>query len=251
MSTDLTRALRMEWRRIRTVRSSWLIALLAIASSTGLAAAVTATTEGPIDLGLATSVINPGQPAPTPVLLGILGVLAWGHDHRYGTIRPVLGVTPHRSALVAARFLVATVWFAAVAALAVGGAWVAGLIASGGDLGPFLTQDPLPRMVFGSVVFGVGCGWLGLGIGALIRSLPVAIAGLFALPAIIEPMAVMILRQVHAGAENWLPFYASGQFVARTPVPDGPSIVAAVALFLGIGVALAIASAAVLDRRDA
>jgi len=128
---------------------------------------------------------------------------------------------------------------------------VAGLIASGGDLAPFLSQDPLPRMIFGSIVFGVGCGWIGLGIGALIRSLPVAIAILIALPAMVEPLLGMILKQVHDGSEVWLPFYVAGQFVARTPAPEGPSAAVAAVIFLAVGAALIVASGAVLRRRDA
>ena len=41
----------------------------------------------------------------TPLLMGLLGVFAFGHEYRYGTIRTALCVLPRRTTLAAAKVL--------------------------------------------------------------------------------------------------------------------------------------------------
>jgi ABC-2 type transport system permease protein len=248
-SSRIRSSLLMEWRRLRTVRSTWLITMLCLAASGGLGLAVALDGRDAPSLELAASVVNPGQPAPTPILLGILGVLAWGHDYRYGTIRPLLAVQPSRGVFAAARLTVFTGFLAVVAVAAVGLGWLAGVLATGGELSGNLTQPPIPRMLLGSVLFGIGCGWLGLAMGALLRSLPAAVAVLFAIPAVVEPLGGMVLGKVHQGAEEWLPFHAIGQVVWSEPVPEGPSPVVGGLLFLAVTlVALTLAVVGFIHR---
>jgi ABC-2 type transport system permease protein len=244
------RAVRMEWIRLRTIRSTWLIVALALFASGGLGLAVALDGRADVTLELAGAVINPGQPAPTPILLGLLGVFAWGHDYRYGTIRPLLVVQPRREVLVIARVLVVSLFLAAVATAAVLLAEVAGVLATGGALADFIGRSPVPRMLLGSVLFGMGCGWLGMAVGVLLRSLPAAVAVLFAIP-VIEPLVGMVLGKIHTDAEVWLPFYAVGQVLRLTPVPAGPSAAIGAAVFLGTALALLTAGVAVFLRRDA
>jgi ABC-2 type transport system permease protein len=248
MNPQLKKAMAMEWRRLRSVRSSWLIAALCLLASGGLALAVAIYERDDVTLDLAGAVINPGQPAPTPVLLGLLGVLAWGHDYRFGTIRPVLAVVPRRRVLAAARLLVFTGFLAAVAVAAVALAWLVGVLATGGELAGYLGTSPIPRMLLGSVLFGIGCGWLGIALGALIRALPAAVAVLIVIPAMIEPLAAMVVGKIRPDAEFWLPFHAIGQILIAEPVPGGPSPVVGALLFLGT-MLLALTSAVVTFRR--
>ena len=251
MKGQIQRAVSMEWQRLRTVRSSWLIALLCWLSSAGLGLAVAIDGRDDVNLELAAAVLNPGQPAPTPVLLGLLGVLAWGHDYRYGTIRPLLAVVPRRGVLAGARLLVVTGFLAVVAFTAMALAWLTGVLTTVGELAGYADQAPIPRMMLGSVLFGVGCGWLGLALGAVIRSLPAAVAVLIAVPAMIEPLGSLVVGQIHDDAEVWLPFHVVGQVVMYEPLPAGPSAAVAALLFLGVmltGVVLAVGT---FLRRDA
>jgi ABC-2 type transport system permease protein len=246
----LPRALRMEWTRLATVRSTWLIALLALASSGGLGLAVAIDGRDDVNLDLAAAVLNPGQPAPTPVLLGLLGVLAWGHDYRYGTIRPLLAVIPRRGVLAGARVLVFTGFLAVLATAAVLLAALAGVLTTGGELSGYLDQAPIPRMIIGSVLFSVGCGWLGMALGALIRALPAAVAMLIAVPAVIEPLAALVVGQIDQGAELWLPFHVAGQMVNFQP-PSGPSAATGALLFLAVMLAALAVGVVGFLRRDA
>jgi ABC-2 type transport system permease protein len=251
MNNQLQKAISMEWLRMRTIRSTWLIGLLCLIGSGGLGLAVALDGRDQVDLELAAAVLNPGQPAPTPVLIGLLGVLAWGHDYRYGTIRPVLAVVPRREVLAAARVLVGTAFFAVVALAAVLLGWLAGVLATGGELAGYVDQAPIPRMFLGSVLFGVGCGWLGMALGALIRSLPAAVAVFIGIPALIEPLSGMVVGNVSDDAEYWLPFHAVGQVVMFEPWPAGPSAAGGALLFLGVMAALLVLAAGAFLRRDA
>jgi ABC-2 type transport system permease protein len=175
-----TKALRMEWLRLRTLRSTWLITALCLATGAGLGLALALAGRKHVDLSVAASVLNPGQPSPIAVLLGLLGVLAWGQDYRYGTIGPVLGVLPRRPELAWARVLVFTGFITLVVLATLALAWIAGVAATGGELAGYLTRAPVPRMMLGAVLLAVGTGWLGLACGAWLRSLPAAVAVLFA-----------------------------------------------------------------------
>jgi ABC-2 type transport system permease protein len=251
MNPVTARAVAMEWRRIRSVRSSWAIAFLAVATSTGLGAAVVLADGDATGPALAADVVNPGQPAPAAVLLGVLGVLTWGHDHRYGTLAPVLGVVPDRLRLSIARIAVASASVAAVAVLAAAGAVLAGVLVSGGDLAGQFTTGPLPRMLLGSVLFGIGCGWLGIGTGALIRSTAGAVAVLFAVPLFVEPLAATLLGHADPQVPLWLPFHAVGQVVIATPPAGGPSATAGAAVFLVPVAAVLLAGVVRFTRSDA
>jgi len=247
----VSRALKLEWLRLRTVRSSWLIAALALVSSGGLGLAVAWSGRSSVTVDLAASVVNPGQPAPTASLLGLLGVLAWGHDYRYRTIQPILLVQPDRARLAQARFVVVTVVTGAVAVAAVGLAALAGVLATGGDLAGRLAEPPLPRMLVGSVLLGIGCAWFGMAVAALLRSLPAAVAVLFAVPAMVEPLGGLGLAHLHGGAEGWLPFHAVGQVTARHQMSNWPPAPVGGALFLAVMLALVGVAGVAFTRRDA
>lgn len=248
---QLRRAIAMEWFRLRSVRSTWLIIGLSLFSSGGLGLAVALAGRDSVNLALARSVVNPGQPAPTAILLGILGALGWGHDHRFGTLRPVLGVLPRRGVLALARTLVLTGVMAVVAVGSLALGWLAGLLATGGDLAGYLDRPPIPRTILGCLLLGLGSGVFGMAVGALIRSLPAAIAVLFGVPLLVEPLAGMVLAEVHDSAAIWLPFRAIGELTLPTPTPGGPPAGAAAAIFLGVMLLLQATAVGVFLRRDA
>lgn len=250
---QLGRALRMEWFRLRTLRSTWLIVGLCLVSSVGLAVTVVLVHDGPADADLARAVLNPGQPAPMSILLGILGVLAWGHDHRYGTVRPLLTALPDRRVLAAARTLVMTGVLIAVSLLCEALAWVAGLVTSQlvigrPDLTGFASESLVQRQALGMVLLGLGIGWFGLALGALIPSLPAALAAYVMYPAVIEPMVAMLVAQVSEPARLWLPFASFGSLIGMDE--GGPPPVVAGMLFLGVMMMLNLAGLARIRTRD-
>ncbi|GAB3240786.1 hypothetical protein [Kineosporia babensis] len=248
VQTQVRRAMAMEWFRLRTLRSTWLITGLCLLASAGLALAIVLVEGDVVDADLARSVLNPGQPSPLALLLGLLGVLAWGHDSRYGTIRPLLTVLPDRRVLAVARTLVMTAYLLSVVLLCQAAAWVTGLLATGGDLAEFATAEVVLRNGLGMVVLGLGVGWFGLALGVLLPSLPAAVATFFIYPAAVEPMISMLLEKTAGNAHLWLPFGSFGSLIGVDQ--GGPSPLGAAALFLGAMALLNLAGLARLHTRD-
>lgn len=124
----MTSALRYEWVRTTTVRSTWVLIALAIilpAALTFLLGWATA------DFVASQSETGPGGPgsegfAPfglvsttvllLAALLVTLGAAAFGQEYRHGLIRVTLSVLPHRNAVFAAKLLM-VIFITAVAAI--------------------------------------------------------------------------------------------------------------------------------------
>ena len=168
-----TDAARMEWVKLRSLRSTWWTLAVTIAAAAGIAVAVGVNTEdGSADLtnnalaGIAVGLL----------LTGILGVLTATSEHTSGTIRSTLAAIPNRPLVVAAKAAV----FGAVA-LAAGEAaafvaFFAGRAAlPAGTAGPTFGQPGVLRAV---VLGGAGyclIGLLGLGLGTVVRHTALAV----------------------------------------------------------------------------
>jgi ABC-2 type transport system permease protein len=188
-------AARMEWIKLRSLRSTWWSLGATVAGAVGVAVAVGVNTEdAAADLtnnalaGIALGLL----------LTGVLGVLAVTGEFSSGTIRATLAAIPNRPLVLAAKAAV----FGAVA-LAVGEAaafiaFLAGGVAlPGGVAAPTLEQPGVLRAV---TLGGAGyclIGLLGLGLGAIVRHTPAAIAvlvgGVYVLAQMVAPLAPPIM----------------------------------------------------------
>jgi ABC-2 type transport system permease protein len=127
-------AARMEWIKLRSLRSTWWVLALTVAGAIGIAVAVGVNTEdAAADLtnnalaGIALGLL----------LVGVLGVLAMTGEYTSGTIRATLAAVPNRPLVLAAKAAV----FGAVA-LAAGEAAAFIAFAAGGAALP--TAVPAP-----------------------------------------------------------------------------------------------------------
>lgn len=122
-------AIRYEWRRVKSLRSTWILSTLAILQAGGFAYLITLASR------FGQENYNEGfTPAPTkfsdlvyflfipffPVLLSGIAAQAFGHDYRHGTMRISLSLFPRRGQLLWARMTVLTLFQLAVIALAIG-----------------------------------------------------------------------------------------------------------------------------------
>jgi ABC-2 type transport system permease protein len=102
----MNKLIRSEWIKLRTVRTTWILAVLAILT----AMAIT---------GAATGSVKPGTSAfervdllltPAPLLVRlfviVLGIMASSNEYRYGTIIPSLSAAPVRGELLGAKLIV-------------------------------------------------------------------------------------------------------------------------------------------------
>ena len=95
-----THAARMEWVKLRSLRSTWWVLALTVAGAVGIAVAVGANTEdAAADLtNNALAGISLGL-----LLVGVLGVLAMTGEHSSGMIRATLAAVPNRPRVLAAQ----------------------------------------------------------------------------------------------------------------------------------------------------
>jgi ABC-2 type transport system permease protein len=167
-------AARMEWIKLRSLRSTWWTLAITVAGAIGVAVAVGVNTEdAAADLtnnalaGIALGLL----------LTGVLGVLAMTGEFSSGTIRATLAAIPNRPLVLAAKAAV----FGAVA-LAVGEAAAFIAFFAGGAALPDRMAAPTlgqPGVLRAVALGGAGyclIGLLGLGLGAIVRHTPAAIA---------------------------------------------------------------------------
>ena len=243
-------AARMEWIKLRSLRSTWWVLALTVAGAVGIAVAVGVNTEdAAADLtnnalaGIALGLL----------LVGVLGVLAMTGEHSSGTIRATLAAVPNRPLVLAAKAAV----FGALALAAGEAAAFIAFFAGGAALpaavpAPTLGQPGVLRAV---VLGGAGyclIGLIGVGLGAVIRHTPAAIAVLVG--------GVYVLAQLVAGLATWMMPWLPVAIVANSlsvvqPVGGAPvrflSPWAGLAV-LGLYAAVTLAAGAVLlARRDA
>ncbi|MGH8774780.1 MAG: ABC transporter permease [Jiangellaceae bacterium] len=226
----MTDALRFEWMRIRTLRSTYWLIGLAILLSAAVAliiAIATRNDDNPLDAVTVGNVLTGGGGFAipfVPIFMTIIGIFATGHEYRHGTIQPTLMAIPQRSRLLTAKILVvaAVAVVAVVLSLAVN--LVIGLI-FWGEM-PSLGGDPLNQALPGYVVYAVLSGVLGLALALLFRSLPAAIVVVFVVPLVVEGL---ITGLSNVPALDWLipvvkflPFTAGGLMMAMETPDFGP-----------------------------
>jgi ABC-2 type transport system permease protein len=215
-------ALRMEWVRLTSLRSTFLVVLLAFGLGAAVALAVAlAVRDEPLDAELGAAVLTSGGAlVPLPlaaVMMGVLGVLAVGHDYRHGLVRPLLAAVPQRSALVLARLYVVTGVAATVTVLSmVANAGIAFLVT--GERPPL--EPGVLRAMGGYVLLVVLWTWLAAGATWLLRSTAAVLTGLFLLPLVVEPLVqgLTVLDSLSwlEPVARWLPF-AAGRTMVLTP----------------------------------
>jgi len=222
-------ALAYERVRLTSLRSTWV---LSAASLVVAVLAAVAFTLGPSSGGGALGdqrayamVLTAGAQL-TPLLMGLLGAFAFGHEYRYGTIRPALTALPRRTPLALAKVLTVALWSAAVAALTVALAALVALLLGGGrfDPGVSLSVAPVPRMALGVVLYVALSALIGLAFGWLFRNIPAAVSLLLVIPTIVEPLLKVVLSldalEPLAGIGRFLPFTAGAQLYAYSTVGD-------------------------------
>jgi hypothetical protein len=147
---------RMEWIKLRSLRSTWWTLVITVAGTIGIGVAVGMnTTNGTEDL--TNNML--GGVVPGLLLAGVLGVLTMTSEYSSGMIRATLAAIPRRPQVVAAKAAVA-----GAAAL------------RHGIPSPALSQPGVLRAVVLSGASFCLIGLLGLGIGAIIRHSAAAIA---------------------------------------------------------------------------
>jgi ABC-2 type transport system permease protein len=222
----VTDALRFEWVRIRTLRSTYWLIGLAILLSAGVALIIAVATRNdanPLDVVTVGNILTGGGSFAipfVPIFMSIIGIFATGHEYRHGTIQPTLMAIPQRSRLLTAKILIVAAAAVAAVLLSLAVNLIIGLI-FWGEM-PDLGEDPLNQAMPGYVVYTVLSALMGLALGQLFRSLPAALVIVFVFPLVVEGL---IIGLSNIPALDWLipvvkflPYTAGGLLMAmETP----------------------------------
>jgi len=201
---------RMEWIKLRTLRSTWWTLAVTAAAGAAMAVAIglnTISRNADLTNNVLAGVI------PGLLLIGVLGVLVITSEYTSGMIRATLAAAPRRPLLLAAKAGV----FGAMA-LAVGEAaaflafFAGGAAFRHGLSAPALSQPGVLRAVLLGGASYCLIGLLGLGLGAIIRHTAAAIAVLVAGVYLIGPI---IGAAAHALAA-YLPIFIIGNSLTTT-----------------------------------
>jgi len=246
----MTELLVFEWRRMRSLRGTWVLLWLVVgfALLADLAVGLGKFRE-PVDAeGVAFHVVQRDLIVRWLVAAAI-GAQAFGHDFRYGTIRPTLLAFPRRGQVLAGK-AVASFLLGAAAALAASTASMALLLVLSTWDGSLLADPRLWRSIaLGTVTAGLVPA-LAVGLAALARGSGLAVVMIVLWGGVVEPLTIVGLG---GGAARVLPFLSLLQLTAYTPVSQdlgspGPLAWAVFPLYLA---AVLTTATIALARQDA
>jgi len=242
----VTTLLAFEWRRMRSLAANRAL----LAGMVGLAVVADLAVAGkPLDTdGAALHLVQRDLPVRW-LLAAALGAQGFGHDFRYGTIRPTLLAFPRRGRLLAGRALAAALAGTGAALAATAASLAVLLVLARWEPGTLADPALWRSLAYGAVTVGLVAA-LAVGVSAITRGagLPVVLLGLWA--GLLEPLAAGVLGGGVAGA---LPFLSMLQLThpggdALGMAPAGPASAAVFPLCLAATLA---AAGVALARRDA
>lgn len=196
---------RMEWIKLRSLRSTWATLGITLAAAIGISIAVgTKSKDGTSDI--TNNVL--GGTAIGLLLMGVLGVLAMTNEYTSGMIRATFAAAPNRRRVLAAKAAVFGLVALVVGEVASFTAFFVGTAMMGhGITAPGLGDAGVLRAV---VLGGTGyclVGLLGMGLGAIIRHTPAALGVLVGV--------VYVLATVISGLSHALMAYTPVSIVAN------------------------------------
>jgi hypothetical protein len=245
---------RMEWVKLRSVRSTWYLLAFAVLAMAGVGAGVGLAYRASTPVGTTAQVVNNalGGAALAQLLVGALGVLAVTREYSAGTARATFAAVPHRRLVLAAKL--ATLGLAAAAAgeLASFAAFFASQAAiAGSAVPPASLGSPavLRAVVLTGAYLGL-VGVLGAGVGTAVRHTGGAVGALFGLLVVPMFLAVMF-GPTGAPVLEFVPLFILVNSVAVVaPVPGTLSAWAGVGTLCAYAAVAAGLGGWLLVRRD-
>jgi ABC-2 type transport system permease protein len=250
-------ALRSEFTKIRSVRSTYwtLLAMLVVVVGFGALASAGAAHGphgpdfDPTQQSLAGLYI--GQ-----LIIGVLGVLVISSEFSTGMIRTTLTTNPHRGVMIAAKGAVFTAVALVTSLVASFAAFFLGqALMSSDHISTTIGSPNVLRAVIGGALFLTACGVLAFGLGLLIRHSAGGIGAVVGLLFVVTILVNFLPLSWQNHVDKWVPALAGGQLWMTVPQPRGNAQMfgpwASFAVLCGYA-AIAVAAAVILFRkRDA
>jgi len=206
-------ALKAEFRKLLSVRSTYIITILVIAFVAFIAFYVEGWRLKPGDLLRPDQLSGDVFGALTLSVFGaVIAILLMTHEYRYNTIMYTLTSSNSRSRVLLSKIIVISVYalvLTAIIAILSPVASYLGIHAHGHVLAPQTLH--LGDLVWRSLFYGWSYGMIGLLLAALIRVQVGAIVALFVIPSAIEGLLSQLLK--HSAV--YLPFSAQAQVIGN------------------------------------
>jgi ABC-2 type transport system permease protein len=250
-------ALRSEFTKIRSVRSTYwtLLAMLVVVvgfgalASTGAAHGPHGPFFDPTRQSLAGLYI--GQ-----LIIGVLGVLVISSEYSTGMIRTTLTTNPHRSVMIAAKGVVFTVVALVTSLIATFAAFFLGqALMSSDHISTTIGSPNVLRAVIGGALFLTACGVLAFGLGLLIRHSAGGIGAVVGLLFVVTILVNFLPQSWQNHVDKWVPALAGGQLWMTGQQPPGNTPMfgpwTSFAILCGYAAVVVAAAVILFRKRDA
>jgi ABC-type transport system involved in multi-copper enzyme maturation permease subunit len=255
----LGQALRSEFTKIRSVRSTYWTLLAVIVITVGLGILFSWGTESHWNQmsaeGRAT--FDPTATSLAGVILSqlvivVLGALTITSEHSTGMIRTSLTAMPRRGVVYAAKAIVFTAVALVVGLIASFAAFFAGqALMSSKHINATLAQPHVLRAVVGAALFLAVCGLLAFGIGAALRHTAGAITASIGLLFVLFILQNFMPQSWQTHVDKWVPFDAGSQIWTVKPSAHMFSAWTGFAVFCVYAAIAVITGLILFQRRDA
>jgi ABC-2 type transport system permease protein len=216
-------ALRSEFTKIRSVRSTYwtLLAMFVVVVGFGALASAGAAhgPHGPYFDPTRQSLagLYIGQ-----LVIGVLGVLVITSEYSTGMIRTTLTTNPHRGVMIAAKGVVfALVALATSLVTSFAAFFVGQALMSSDHISTTIGSPNVLRAVIGGALFLTACGVLSFGLGLLIRHTAGGIGAMAGLLFVVTILVNFLPQSWQNHVDKWVPALAGGQLWMARPLPPG------------------------------
>lgn len=246
-------ALRYEWRRISSIRATWVLVAAAVVLSGGFALLYSTllgvaldgdqSASQPVELSM-TLVQGITQSAANLLVLVILSTIAaqaCGQDYRHGTIRVTLTEFPDRTVVFFSKIITA---LAVITVAFILSMVLAGIILSVGGNVTSGNEDALGS-ISRTWLYVLGFCVIAFALTAITRILALGVVIPLVIAAVLEPLASSLLSSYVQWLPDALPFAAGSSFAGGSDVTRSGLVFAAWTL------GTAAVSYVMFTRRDA
>ena len=252
-------AVRSEFTKIRSTRSTYWTLLALIVVTVGIGAIATAGTASHPQ-GITKASLDATQQSLAGLYVGqlviaVLGALTITSEYSTGMIRTSLAVQPRRGVVFAAKALV----FAAVSLVTglvacFASFFIGQAILSSHHLNATLGDPNVLRAVIGGALFLTACGMLAYGLGALLRHTAGAITAAIGLLFVLSILVNFLPQSWQNNVDKWMPAIAGAQIWTTKASSGGPHLFSAwpgFAVLATYAVVAIVAGLVVFRTRDA
>ncbi|WP_062462561.1 ABC transporter permease [Demequina soli] len=249
------RAVRSEWIKARTLRSTWILVAVALAAFIGLPILVTGepTITDPAEGAVAAAKAIFAASDFVLILVAVLGALLTTSEFTTGMARNTFTATPKRGAVLAAKATIASLFSLGIAMVGFLATWIALGDKLTGPVSLDFGNAQMVRIVVVNLIGYVVVAVLATSLGVLLRSSVGTIFTIVAMQLILPGILLTVPNDIANWVGAVLPGVAASAAVETGSIDPGTIFLtpgAGLAVLIAWGVIPLLAAMAVLRSRD-